>query len=91
MSRYLEQQYEIYKSKSRDLLIPFEEFKRPKTFINFHERLVGTVVKKIDQNLRIYDHIIYFGCMLFFTRLTDQQIKDGPIVWEDQKGNAHCL
>lgn len=82
--------YDKYKRKI-DFKISYEDFCHPKVLINLHEKLVGTVIKKYDSQLRIYDHIIYCGCMLFFIHLTEDQITNGPLVWEDQKGTAHCF
>ncbi len=90
MGSYLEKRYKEYKSKV-DFHISIEEFKKPNSFINIHENLQGTALRKIDKQLRVYEHIEYFGCMLFFSYLTDDQINNGPVVWEDQKGTACCF
>lgn len=90
MDHPLKDKYEDYKRKV-DFKISFEEFKRPKTFLTVHEAMVGTVLNYIDKNLKVYSHIIYFDCMLFFTYLTDQQIKDGPVVYGYAEGSACCF
>lgn len=89
-SVYLKQKHEEYQKKI-DFRISFEEFSRPKTFIELHEKLVGTVIHEINEQLRCYEHLQYFGCMLFYSRLTDDQITNGPLIWEDLQGNACCL
>lgn len=87
---HLSTKYKEYKEKA-GIQIPYDVFMKPKELISFHEENVGTVVNKINNNLSVYPHIIYFGCMLFFTRLTRQLIEDGPIVFKTIAGQVCCF
>lgn len=83
----LSQKYQEYKERA-GTYISYETFMKPSELVEFHERCIGTVVKKIDHNLSIYPHIVHFGCMLFFTRLTEQLIVNGPIVYKTVGGET---
>lgn len=62
--------------------ISYEDFMRPNKFKKFHEDNVGSVVKGIKENLKIYPHFVRFDHMFFYRQMTDDEIHNGPIVFE---------
>ncbi len=78
MENYIQRKYTEYKKKS-NISVTMQDFKNPKTLLTLHEHLVGSVVHEIYDHLKSYKHMTYFGCMLFFSRLTDDLIMNGPI------------
>lgn len=71
--------YEEYKRQT-SIFLDYDIFMRPGDLVDFHEKHIGTVVRKFNQNLTIYPHILHFGCMFFFKRLTRSQLENGPTV-----------
>lgn len=90
MSLALKEKHQYYENRT-GVKIKFEEFSQPKILINFHEGYIGTVLREYNSQLRIYDHVEIYGCMFFFSRLTDNEISNGPVVYEDLKGTVNCF
>lgn len=83
----LEKKWNLYKEKAH-LLVPYEDFECPKILIDIHRKNVGTVINHINSDLLHLDHMIYFGCMLFFKYLSINQLKDSPVVSKEMSGSV---
>lgn len=70
--------------------INYVDFMKPKIFIDFHEQYVGTVLKGVNNKLKLYSHFVRWGYMFFYDYLTDDQVDNGPMIW-DAKGSACSL
>lgn len=77
--------HELY-NLDTDLNISFSDFMKFGKFMKMHAKIVGTVLKpdtpQLKKNLSIYPHFMRFGYMFFYRHLTDDEIKNGPCVYE---------
>lgn len=82
MNKILEAKYEAYKKRVDSPYLGEKLFANPKTLIQWHQTYIGTVIDKFEKNLTCYEHMIYYNYMLFFNFLTDDELTNGPVLYE---------
>lgn len=83
-----EVRYLNYQRKT-GLNLKYSDFMKVGILSDIHRRKIGTVVDNYNPNLIIYPHMLHFGSMFFYQRLSVAQILNGPMVEQDLGGSAY--